>query len=241
MCRHLAYLGPPVALGALLFDAPHSLSEQAARPWHQAPGRINQDGWGVAWLDQDGTARTYRTVTPMWDDDRFPDRAATSDAFMAAARLASPGSLLEPSGNAPFTSDGWSFSLNGYVGGFRDGLDVELRAELTEQRRTRIVGDADTAVVFAMVLDRVDAGDEPLSALASVVSSITARSRSKLNMLLADATTIYATRCGNSLFAYDTTIVSEPLDESDGWSEIPDHSLLVASRAGRPTVEVVPL
>ena len=51
MCRILAYAGPPVALDALLSAPPHSLEHQAGAPRLQDPGRINADGWGVAWYD----------------------------------------------------------------------------------------------------------------------------------------------------------------------------------------------
>ena len=139
MCRHLAYLGPPIALGSLLFDAPHSLCEQGARPWHQAPGRVNKDGWGVGWFDADRVIdeRHYRTTTSMWDDHEFPYRGVESGAFVAAARLASPGATLDPSGNAPFRAEGWLFSLNGYVKGFPEGIGEELRVALTVRGGTR--------------------------------------------------------------------------------------------------------
>ena len=91
MCRHVAYLGPPIALGDILFDAPHSLCHQARSPLLQTSGSSNPDGWGVGWCEQ-GLAHAYRTTTPIWDDDRFgcADRDRRSGAVLAAARLASP-------------------------------------------------------------------------------------------------------------------------------------------------------
>jgi glutamine amidotransferase len=226
MCRHLAYLGPPVALRTLLFDAPHSLSEQAARPLHQAPGRVNKDGWGVGWYNTDGIlAGHYRTVTSMWDDTAFTDDLVTSSAFLSAARLASPGATLDPTGNAPFRVDPWLFSLNGYVKDFRAGVEDELRAALSERRRNAIVGDADSEVVFALVLDRLDAGDAPPAALADAIKRITALGDAKLNLLLTDGREVHATRYGNSLFARAATIASEALDQDAGWDEIPEASL----------------
>ena len=107
----------------------------------------------------------------MWDDTAFTDGNVESGAFVAAARLASPGASLEPTGNAPFRSDGWLFSLNGYVKDFREGVEGELRAALSPRRRDAIVGDADTEVVFALVLDRLDRGSAPAAALSAAVSS----------------------------------------------------------------------
>lgn len=243
MCRHLAYLGPPIALRSLLFDAPHSLCEQGARPWHQAAERVNNDGWGVAWFGPDGTIddRYYRTTTSMWDDTAFTDGNVQSGAFVAAARLASPGASLEPTGNAPFRSDGWLFSLNGYVKDFREGVEGELRAALSPRRRDAIVGDADTEVVFALVLDRLDRGSAPAAALAAAVKHVTALTEAKLNLLLTDGRAMHGTRFGNSLFARASTIVSEPLDETDEWQEIPEDSLVLATASSPGVVRCTAL
>jgi hypothetical protein len=103
MCRHLAYLGPPTALSDLLFDAPHALARQAECPRLQTSGTTNPDGWGVAWyVDGDTTPDRYRTLTPIWEDRTFADRAhdLRSGAFLAAARLASPGASLVDTGTA---------------------------------------------------------------------------------------------------------------------------------------------
>ncbi len=88
MCRHLAYIGPPVALRSLLFDAPHALVHQARTPRFQHAGPDNPDGWGVAW-GSDPSER-YRTAIPMWDDVAFagPERAG---GVLAAARYATRG------------------------------------------------------------------------------------------------------------------------------------------------------
>jgi glutamine amidotransferase len=227
MCRHLAYLGPPIALGSLLFDAPHSLCEQAARPRHQPPDRVNKDGWGVGWFGAaDSDPCVYRTATAMWDDTAFDRHQIAAASFVAAARLASPGARLHESGNAPFTADGWLFSLNGYVGDFREGLEEELRAGISDRRLAAVAGDADTEVVFAMVLDRLDDGADPTGALSGTIDAIASRAASKLNLLLAGPSAVYATRFGNSLFTRDTIVVSEPLDDDAAWEEVPDHSMV---------------
>lgn len=50
MCRHLAYLGPPAAVGNLLTRGPHSLRTQSWAPREmRGGGTINADGFGVAW------------------------------------------------------------------------------------------------------------------------------------------------------------------------------------------------
>ena len=235
MCRHLAYLGPPLAFDELLFTAPHSLAHQAELPVHQISGDTNPDGWGVAWYDAPHTAPDwYRTVTPMWDDRAFAARAASvrSGAFLAAARLASPGATLVDTGNAPFVEGTWAFSLNGLVHGFPDGVGDELRARVDPERRARIVGDADTEVLFALVLQRLEAGSSPADALARVVHDVLAISTGRLNFLLTDGASVHATRVGNSLFRRGSVLASEPTDDEAGWVEIPERTVTVLSPDG---------
>jgi len=238
MCRHLAYLGPTTALSELLFDAPHSLAHQARCPRLQVSGDTNPDGWGVAWYAPAASApEWYRTVTPIWDDDGFATgaRSLRSGAFLAAARLASPGASLIDTGNAPFVAGHWAFSLNGLVHGFPDGIGEELRARVQADRRSGIVGDADTEVLFALVLQLLDAGVEPGDALATVVHDVLAITTGRLNLLLTDGARVFATRVGNSLARRGPIIVSEPLDDEPGWIDVPDHSLVVLAPDGVDT------
>jgi glutamine amidotransferase len=235
MCRHLAYLGPPITLDELLFTASHSLAQQARRPRHQTSGDTNPDGWGVAWYDAPRSAPgRYRTVTPVWDDTEFAARASTrrSGAFLAAARLASPGATLVDTGNAPFVDDAWSFSLNGIVHGFRTGVGDELRARVEPARRARLQGDADTEVLFALVLQHLVAGAPPAEALARVVHDVLGLTTGRLNLLLTDGALVHATRVGNSLFRRGPVIASEPTDDEPGWVEVPDHSVTVLTPDG---------
>ena len=50
MCRHLAYLGPPTTLAALLLDPPHGLLHQSYAPADmRGGGTVNADGFGAGW------------------------------------------------------------------------------------------------------------------------------------------------------------------------------------------------
>ena len=65
MCRHLAYLGPPVPLASLLLDPPHALAHQAWAPRDmRGGGTINADGFGVGWYAAGEVVR-YRRNTPI--------------------------------------------------------------------------------------------------------------------------------------------------------------------------------
>jgi len=230
MCRHLAYLGRPIALRTLLFDAPHSLCSQARGPRHQTSGDSNPDGWGVGWHTVTGDIGHYRSTTPIWDDGAFADSVVGVDsgAVLAAARLASPGATIQESGNAPFWSGPWFFSLNGAVKDFHTGIGVELRGQLSPARLAGIEGDSDSEVLFALALDRLDRGESPADTLAAVVDDVLILTKARLNMLLMDQTQITATRLGNSLFVHGATVASEPLDDDRDWREVPERSLVVA-------------
>ena len=146
MCRHLAYLGPPVRLRSLLVDAPHGLVEQARRPRLQTSGHANPDGYGVAWYEPDGGApRRHRSATPIWADPELPSLAEHVDAtaVLAAVRLASPGSPVEETGNAPFVAEEFAWSLNGVVDGWHNGVGEELRRRISPGRAAGIAGVTD--------------------------------------------------------------------------------------------------
>jgi gamma-glutamyl hercynylcysteine S-oxide hydrolase len=236
VCRHVAHLGPPSALHELLFGAPHSLRAQAWRPRHQDVGDSNPDGWGVAWyVDGSPIPERHRTVAPIWDDDAFVARSRTIEtrAFLAAARLASPGAALDATGNAPFCSGRWLFSLNGIVSGFHRDVGPALRTRVSATRLAEVEGDTDSEVLFAMVLDRLDADEPPASALAAVVHDVLTVTSGRINLLLTDGETIAATRSGRSLFTRGSTVASEPLDDDRGWREVPDDSVVWVAGAGR--------
>jgi gamma-glutamyl hercynylcysteine S-oxide hydrolase len=48
----------------------------------------------------------------------------------------------------------------------------------------------------------------------------------RLNLLLTDGQTVYATRCGNSLFRRGSLVASEPLDDAPEWHEVVDGTVL---------------
>ena len=233
MCRHLAYLGPPVALDSLLVSTsttPMTLAGQARAPRFQ-PGTVdNPHGYGIGWYDEAGALHRHRSTTAIWDDPELPTLAASirSGAVVAAARLASPGLPIERSGNAPFTDGSWLFSLNGTVRGWHEGLGAELRTLVSPERERSIEGRADSEVLFALALDRLDAGAGPAEALESVLHLVAPRSSGALNMILADESHLAATVWGHSLHARDSqglTLASEPFDDI-GWERLPDRTLV---------------
>lgn len=236
MCRFLGYVGPPVTLDALLVDPPHSLLVQSYAPRHQCVGKVNADGFGAGWWApavRPEPAR-YRRPVPMWSDAVFRSIAGvvSAGAVVAAVRNASTGLPVDETCTHPFTDGRFLFTHNGVVEGFRQGVGEELRRSVTPRRASGIDGGTDSEVMFAMALDRMDEGAPPGEALAAVVAGVLARTTGRLNLLLGDGETLWATARGDSLFTRDTgesvVVASEPYDDADGWRPVPEGSLVTA-------------
>jgi len=244
MCRHLAYVGPPVTLAALLYDPPHSLLRQSYAPRRQRHGIVNADGYGVGWYRPDARPEParYRRSGPMWADRSLASFAGvvSSGAVLAAVRCATPPAPIEETGAAPFTDGRWLLSLNGSV---TTDL-VALRRQVSARRDGAIQGASDTEVVFALLLDRLDAGAAPAAALGDLVASIPGR----LNLLLTDGTTIWATASGDSLWwrigrlpgGAGVVVASEPYDDEPGWLEVPERTLVTATPGHTTTSPLSP-
>jgi gamma-glutamyl hercynylcysteine S-oxide hydrolase len=247
MCRLLAYWGTPIRATSIVVDPPHALLAQCTAAREQTSGHENPDGWGFGWFTADGgRPERYRSTTPMPADVDGLARLAelTSDRFIAHIRHKSPGSPTELAGNAPFVEGGWMFAHNGFVEGYRKGVREQLHDRLTPRRAGGLQGDADSEVLFALVLDRLDAGDSPTEAVIGVISAL-APTGGKYNVVLTDGRQLIASRWGNSLHlrrgdpAHGSVVVaSEPYDDGEGWQPIPDHSLVCVDARG---VDVTPL
>ena len=249
MCRHLAYVGPSVTLEKLIVKPEHSLLQQSFAPRYQTHGTINADGFGVGWYDRDKRLEParYRTTRQIWADLSFASIAGlvSSNAVLAAVRSASPGMPVEETSTPPFTEGPWLFSHNGFVPGFRTGVGRELRRKVSETRALGIAGATDSELLFALVLDRLDAGTPPADALVSVIGLVEELTTARLNLLLTDGERIAATACRNSLFVFDdrqltgaVVVASEPYDDDAGWEAVKDGSVV---ELGDDKLEVRPL
>lgn len=238
MCRHLAYVGPPIALDALVLRPPHSLEHQSHAPRHQVHSTVNADGWGVAWYAPEVRPEParHRTTTPIWADRSFASMAGVlrAPALLASVRSATPPLPVDESGNAPFVDGAWAGSLNGFVRGFRGPAGVELRARVSARRAALLEGHSDGEILCALVWDRIDEGATPGRAVAEVACEAQALGEGPKNLLVTDGARVAATAWGNSLFVLDGSglagsglvVASEPLDDHPDWRQVPDaHAL----------------
>ncbi|MBP0456824.1 ergothioneine biosynthesis protein EgtC [Streptomyces montanisoli] len=239
MCRHLACLGPTVPLGEVLVAPEHSLYTQSWAPRHQRHGTVNADGFGVGWYAQDDPVPArYRRAGPVWADLGFADlaRVVRTGALLAAVRDATlPGADGEAAA-APFAAGPWLFSHNGAVGEWPGSL-APLALTLPAQELLGLAAGSDSALVWALALHRLRAGDALGQALADTVRDVAgAAPSSRLNLLLTDGAAVAATAWGDTLWYLHepgrrAVVASEPYDDDPRWREVPDHTLLVATRA----------
>ncbi|AQT75574.1 MULTISPECIES: ergothioneine biosynthesis protein EgtC [Streptomyces] len=240
MCRHIAYVGPTVALGSLLSEPEHALVRQSWEPRRQRHGTVNADGFGVGWYAEgDPVPARYRRAGPIWGDLTFADlaRVVHSGAVLAAVRDATLAGAEGEAAAAPFTDGPWLFSHNGAV---RDwpAAAAPLAAALPPEDLLQLAARTDSALVWALVRRRLRAGDDLGTALAEPVRELSsAAPGSRLNLLLTDGAAIAATAWGDSLWyladpgAGRTVVASEPYDDDTRWCEVPDRTLLTATRS----------
>jgi gamma-glutamyl hercynylcysteine S-oxide hydrolase len=232
VCRHLAYLGPPVPLSRWLFDAPHALAHQSWAPRDmRGGGTINADGFGLGWFP---SPVVYRSARPLWSDPALPALAAatSSGAVLAAVRSATVGMPVTESAAAPFHDGQWLFSHNGRIAGWPDSV-TGVAAGLPVRDLITLDAPTDSALLWALVRARLRTGDALGAALSSVVTLVAAAAPgSRLNLLLTDGRSVAAVVYGHALSVRSSPgsvlVASEPIDDDPGWRAVPDHSLLVA-------------
>ncbi|MEV4704043.1 ergothioneine biosynthesis protein EgtC [Actinoplanes sp. NPDC049316] len=246
MCRHLAYLGPPTPLASLLLDPPHALVRQAWAPRDmRGGGTINADGFGVAWYPP-GHAEPvrYRSAAPMWSDAALPALASATvaGAVLAAVRSATVGMPVTETAAAPFTEGPWLFSHNGVVRGWPESV-AKTAGRLPVQDLITLDAPTDSALLWALIRDRLRAGAPAPEAIVDVVAEVDlAAPGSRLNLLLTDGRQLVATTAGHALSVRATPgallVSSEPLDDGPEWQPVPDGHVLVATPS---TLTLTPL
>jgi glutamine amidotransferase len=233
VCRHLAYVGPPTTLAALLLDPPHGLLHQSYAPADmRGGGTVNADGFGAGWYPpapvpdpgaatgaaphgdpaadpcavDGGAPARYRSDRPIWGDTGFASLAAVTPAsgVLAAVRSATPGLPVTTAAAAPFAEGRWLFSHNGVVRGWPSAV-AGPAAELPVTHLLTLDAPTDSALLWALVRHRLRMGDDPASVLTDVVRAVDAAAPgSRLNLLLTDGTAIWATTWTHALSVRET-------------------------------------
>ena len=247
MCRHLGYLGRPRSLDALLRAPAHSLEVQSYAPKEMETALLNADGFGVAWyVEGHAEPARYRSPLPRWADETLPELAPrlATRCLIANARSATPGLGMGIANTPPFTHGPWTFSHNGFVASFRDGPMRALRRDLSDAAYGAIRGaGTDSEHLFAVFLDALAGGSDPLDALRAVVAKVDAIAPARkalLSLVATDGAAIYALRHalrGDAPTLYlhraegDAWLASEPPFEAP-WEPIAPGTLLRLDAGG---------
>jgi gamma-glutamyl hercynylcysteine S-oxide hydrolase len=236
VCRHLAYLGPPTTLSTLLLEPPHGLLRQSYAPADmRGGGTINADGFGAGWYPHDADEPVrYRSAAPLWSDPAFADlaRVTSTAAALAAVRSATVGMPVTAEASAPFGEGRFLFSHNGLIRGWPHAV-AGPAAALPVADLITLDAPTDAALLWALVRHRLRAGKEGGDALAAVVIEVAAAAPgSRLNLLLTDGATVWATAWDHALSVWTPRgrayVASEPFDADPGWAGVPDRHLVVA-------------
>ena len=228
MCRHLAWLGEPRTISSLVLDPPFGLERQSYAPRRQRRGLLNADGWGVGFYVPGQAAPVrWRSAKPLWGDASFASVAPvlSSGAVLAAVRSATVGMPMDESAAAPFTDGRWLFSHNGRVD--RSVLPPSHEAESA----------CDSAVLAAHVFAR-----GPEKVVETIREVATDDPAAFLSVLLTDGASITAVSWGDQMsylvLPDGVVVASEPYDDDDRWTDVPDRHLLEVTQAGVTVTEL---
>ena len=229
MCRHLAWLGAPRSLQALVVDRPHALFEQSWAPRRQRHGTVNVDGFGAGWyVDRPHPVR-YRRAQPIWTDGSFASLAPTiaSSCVLAAVRSATAGTAADEGAAAPFTHDRWLFSHNGRLHDWATARKA-LGPRAADVPDTRV--GVDSALLFGLALARWQAGASLPDGLAGAARDVLDHGGGRLTMLATDGTAVAGVVAGEPMHVLTTPdgtlVASEPDDDDHAWRELADLSVV---------------
>ncbi|WP_067670447.1 ergothioneine biosynthesis protein EgtC [Nocardia miyunensis] len=252
MCRHLGYLGPVAPVGEILTRGAHSLYTQAWAPHDmRGGGTINADGFGVAWWLPGGGVSRYRNSSAIWTDPAVEEVLPQlhSSAVLGAVRSATNSLSVERNACAPFTGGQWAFSHNGRIPDWQPVL-TRLATEFGSPSLIGAESRTDAATLWVIVRDLLEkSGDadssvaDPAAVLPRVIRAVLDLSpESRLNLLLGDGETLWATTVHHALSVLVTdeiaVVSSEPYDDDPRWRAVPDRQL-VTLRPGH--LSIVPL
>lgn len=235
MCRLLCYVCPAEAPAQAAADVLPAFTAMSAE---------HKDGWGIAWHSPEGI-RTIREPATAMHSSRYAEavKAVATDAALLHLRLASPGIPVAEVNSHPFLRDGMAFGHNGFVGPV-ETVDTLIGPGLEPE------GTTDSERYFLAVLSRVRDGAGAGEALLKTALDLVALSdTSSANAVLLTDDALHvvcAYRPGSQppgrpsdYFALryradpDAVVVASTGVARDGWTDLPNRSVLSVVRATR--------
>jgi len=251
VCRFVAYLGEEIKLEELVYNFPHNLVVQSYAPKELLVGNVNLDGFGCGWYNTavEKDPALYATLLPIWADYKFPTiaKAVTSSLIFSAVRNATPPFPNELSSVLPLALGKYLFLLNGYITDYNK-CKRTLENELPDEYFNMIQSRSDSAFIFAALMWKLsEIGENERLIKKAMVSTLdwlqnqleSLGEKANLNIGFADGDSMLFIRhefngACNSLYYNESheqlskgvLIASEPLDEDNGWNEVPENSMI---------------
>lgn len=254
MCRIAAYLGPPCTLGAFVSSPEHGLLHQSWAAREMVSATVNADGWGAAWVDDNGRPGVYRHVLPIWADVNLEalGRSLRSPLWLSNVRSATAGLGTDYANTQPFIDDDLLFTHNGFIDRFAHTLRARLRAEISAAIEPTIQGNTDSEYIFALIRQQTGTlAQRVRAALGLIVSWLkpTPDVRALLNVIASDGKVLVACRAAvhadapslylNPDWHGGVVIASEALDNQSGWSHVESGQVIIAQPGREPMRETL--
>lgn len=251
MCRLVAYLGPETSLKHIVFDTNHSLEKQAWQPKELRESKLNADGFGFAWYNDNEQTARYRHTVPIWADANLSDfcDSLQRSLWLCYVRSATPNIATSIENTQPFTHQSWQFMHNGYINNFAQKIRGKIRQILPPEIETNIQGSSDSEYLFALIIYFFKKNSDMKKAIRETFQQLKqwlGKERALLNILLSDGVQIIATshaingECPSLYYGKDIEsfpqhsqlLASERLNDNKHWKSIDTHSLIVL-RSGK--------
>jgi len=259
MCRMAAYLGPDIRLEQFLILPPHSLVEQSYAPQELVYAKVNVDGYGYGWYDDNGLPASYVSTHPIWSDPNLESlgRTMKSNLWLANIRSATKGMTVSHANTQPFHDDELLFMHNGYIENFAEHSRREIAAHLSNDIQASVQGTTDSEYIFALFREVLASNkelsiEEALGESLDMIDDHVGEDTALLNILISDGELLYACRhavnhaspslyftTDDAMFPGGQLIASERLTLEALWQPVPEKHILIMSNDEPP--ELLPL
>ena len=193
MCRMAAYLGPEIRLQQFLLRPEHSLVVQSYAPQELVYAKVNADGYGFGWYDDNDQPTCYRSIMPIWSDPNLNDlaRCLQADMWLANVRSATPGNAVNHNNTQPFNDDELIFLHNGYIDEFGNNIRPRLLEYLSNDIQVGIKGTSDSEYLFALLRHILSSNEEMaieecLAEAFTLLAEWLGEAEALLNIILSD-------------------------------------------------------
>lgn len=248
MCRFAAYIGPEIKLEQFLTDPEHSLLVQSYAPRELVYAKVNADGYGFGWYNEE-QPNHYCSPMPIWSDPNLHclGRTLSAPLWLANVRSATQGHSVNHSNTQPFHDNELLFMHNGYISQFNQRIKAKILATITPEILAGIQGTTDSEYLFALLRQLLASNDDisiedACAECFAMLASWLGDDIALLNVLISDGKLLHACRHAinhespslyfsndDDSFPEAQLIASERLTTGELWQAVPEQQILTLS------------